>query len=44
MDQMKARLYLDLCRVLVEKATDRKMNDSKHLYGQAQSGGSFHES
>jgi hypothetical protein len=28
MDQMRARVYLDLRRVLVEKATDRKMNDS----------------
>jgi len=28
MDQMKARVYLDLRRVLVEKTTDRKMNDS----------------
>ena len=28
MDQIKARIYADLRRVLVEKATDKKMNDS----------------
>ena len=28
MDQLKARVYTDLRRVLVEKATDKKKNDS----------------